>query len=362
MAPYKITLIHGDGIGPEVVDATVRCVEAICDTHGFSIEWDQQQAGENALLERGSLLPKKTLDSIKKNGVALKGPLTTPIGKGFRSINVELRQNLDLFANVRPARTFLGTRSRYQGVDLVVIRENTEDLYAGIEFEKGANDTKKLIEFILQKQKKVIRSDSAISIKPISTFGSKRIAQFAFEYAKRNRRRKVTAVHKANIMKFSDGLFLRTAEDVSRKYKSVRFESKIVDDMCMQLVVKPQEYDVLLCPNLYGDILSDLCAGLAGGLGMAPGGNIGRKVAVFEPVHGSSPKHAGKNEVNPTACILAAAMMLEHIGKLQASKDLKEAVAEVIKDGKKVTYDLAVGKPVGTSEMAGAIVKRINGM
>ncbi len=356
---YDITLLQGDGIGPEVTQAARMCVDAVGEANGFSVYWDVQPAGDDAVKKYGSLLPEQTLDSIRKNRIALKGPITTPVGGGFRSINVELRQKLDLFANVRPIRTFEGTRSRYSNIDLVIIRENTEDLYAGIEFKEGSKDAKDLIRFVKLKACKEVRKDSALAIKPISSFASRRIAKYAFEYAKAKGRKKITAVHKANIMKYTDGLFLKSAQSLARNYKSIEFESKIVDDMCMQLVVKPDKYDMLLCPNLYGDILSDLCAGLVGGLGMAPGGNIGKSAAIFEPVHGSAPKHAGKNDVNPVACILAAAMMLGHIGEHKAQFELESAVAKVIKEGRKVTYDLARGKAVGTNEMAVEILKKI---
>ncbi len=356
---HEITLIQGDGIGPEVTHAARMCVDALGKSNGFNVYWDVQPAGADALKKYGSLLPERTLDSIRRNKVALKGPITTPIGGGFRSVNVALRQELDLFANVRPVRTFEGTKSRYSNIDLVIIRENTEDLYAGIEFKAGSKDAKDMIKFVKSKSSKEVRAGSALAIKPISSFASRRIAKFAFEYAKIKGRKKVTAVHKANIMKYTDGLFLKSAQSVARNYKDIEFESKIVDDMCMQLVVKPDEYDMLLCPNLYGDIISDLCAGLVGGLGMAPGGNIGKRAAVFEPVHGSAPKHAGKNDVNPVACILAAAMMLGNIGEHKSQLELEHAVAKVIKDGKKVTYDLAKGKAVGTKEMTMEILKEI---
>jgi isocitrate dehydrogenase (NAD+) len=356
---YNITLIPGDGTGPEVIDAAKFCVNAVAKKYNFWISWDEKAAGETAQKEFGSVLPKETLDSIKNNKVALKGPITTPIGKGFRSVNVELRQRLDLFANLRPAKLFPGVESRYENVDLVVVRENTEDLYSGIEFEKGARDTKELIGFVKKKTGKSIRSDSAISLKPISTYASRRIVEFAFEYAVNNKRKKVTAVHKANIMKFTDGLFLRTAQDVAKKFKKIEFEDRIVDNMCMQLVVKPELYDVIVCPNLYGDILSDLCSGLAGGLGIAPSANIGSNCAVFEPIHGSAPKYAGMDKVNPTATILSAVMMLEHIGEHKAAKDLESAVLKVLKEGKVVTYDLKKKNPAKTSAMTKEIIRKI---
>ncbi|MCW6160492.1 MAG: isocitrate/isopropylmalate dehydrogenase family protein [Candidatus Micrarchaeales archaeon] len=356
---YKITLIPGDGIGPEVSGAAQACVDAIARRFGFGVDWEEMPAGEEAEKKHGSVLPKKTLASIRKNTVALKGPITTPVGSGFRSVNVELRQKLDLFANVRPAKLLPGVESKYSGVDLVVIRENTEDLYAGIEFDEGKKATIDLISFAKKNTGKTIRKDSAISLKPISVFGSRRIAKFAFDYAKANRRKKVTAVHKANIMKYSDGLFLKTVQAVAKKYPSITFEDRIVDNMCMQLVIKPELYDVLVCPNLYGDIVSDLCSGLVGGLGIAPSANIGEKYAVFEPIHGSAPKHAGKDEANPTACILSAAMMLGHIGENKAAVALEEAVVEVIKEGKKVTYDLNPRRHVGTKAMTEEIIRKI---
>jgi isocitrate dehydrogenase (NAD+) len=356
---YHITFIPGDGIGPEVAGAARRCVDAVSDKYGFGVKWDESIAGELALDETGSVLPDKTLNSIRKNKIALKGPITTPVGEGFRSVNVELRQKLDLFANVRPAKLLPGVKSRYEDIDLVVIRENTEDLYSGIEFAEGGKQVAELIRFIKRRTGRSVRRDSAISIKPISIFGSERIARFAFDYAKANGRKKVTAVHKANIMKYSDGLFLHTAEKVAAKYKSIAFENMIVDNMCMQLVIKPDLYDVLLCPNLYGDIISDLCSGLVGGLGMAPSANIGNNYAVFEPIHGSAPKHAGKNEANPTATIMSSAMMLRHIGEHKAAQALEDAVIKVIKEGKKVTYDLKAKNHVGTKEMADEIIKKI---
>lgn len=356
---HAVTLIPGDGVGPEVSGAARLCVDAVARKRGFGIKWDVQIAGEEARQRDGVVLPDRTLKSIKKNGVVLKGPITTPVGEGFRSVNVEMRQRLDLYANLRPARLFKGVTSPYKSVDLVIVRENTEDLYAGIEFDIGKKETSELIDFIKRKVGKEVRRDSAIAIKPISEFCSRRIAEFAFKYAIGNGRKKVTAVHKANIMKYADGLFLRTAQQVAKEYPGVEFEDRIVDNMCMQLVEKPDMYDVLVCPNLYGDIISDLCSGLVGGLGMAPGADIGDKCAMFEPVHGSAPKHAGKNDVNPTACILSAAMMLNHIGEEKAAKDLESAVLEVIRKGRDVTYDLNPKKPVGTAEMANAVVEEI---
>ncbi len=356
---YNVTLIPGDGIGPEVSSAARMCIDAISEKYAFEINWDEQIAGEAAIKEFGVPLPEQTLNSIKKNGLVLKGPITTPVGKGFRSVNVGIRQAFDLFANMRPVRTYPGVESRYKDVDIVVIRENIEDLYAGVEFEEGKKGTTKLIKLSEKETGKKIRADSAVSLKLISRYESERISRFAFDYAKKNARKKVTIVHKANIMKFSDGLFLQSAKDVASKYKQINCDDRIVDNLCMQLVSNPSQFDVLLCPNLYGDIISDLCSGLAGGLGVAPSGSIGEKYAMFEPVHGSAPKHAGKNEVNPSACILSGALMLKHMGKKSAADALERAVLEVIKEGKKVTYDLKPRKPVSTSDMAKAIVAKL---
>ena len=358
----KVTLIPGDGIGPEVTYAAVRCIEAT----NVKIEWEEVVAGQRSLEQTGELLPAKVLESIRRNKVALKGPIVTPIGTGFRSVNVAIRQALDLYTCLRPAKTYPGTRSRYTDVDLVIFRENTEDLYAGIEFEKGTAETKKLIAEIEIYSKKQIRPDSGISIKPISESATRRIAKFAFEYALKNRRKKITAVHKANIMKFTDGLFLDVCRQVAKDYEGrVSFEDAIVDNMCMQLVMKPQNFDCLLLPNLYGDIISDLCAGLIGGLGLAPGANIGSDAAVFEAVHGSAPKYKGMNKVNPTAMILSGALMLKYIGEVKAGLALEEAVRAVLIEGKHVTYDLKAtpGDPtaVGTKEMADAIIAKITG-
>ncbi len=357
---HKITLIPGDGIGYEVSLAAVRCIEAT----GVNIEWENVLAGSDALEKTGELLPQSALDSIKKNKVALKGPITTPIGTGFRSVNVAIRQALDLYACLRPAKSYLGVKSRFKDIDLVIVRENSEDLYAGIEFEEGKPETKNLIVRIQKDTKRLIRQDSGISIKPISKFASERIVRFAFEYALKNKRQKVTCVHKANIMKFTDGLFLKVAREVAQKYAGkIIFEEAIVDNMCMQLVQKPRNYDVLVLPNLYGDIISDLCAGLIGGLGIAPGANIGTELAVFEAVHGSAPKYKGKNKVNPTAMILSGALMLRYINEEKAADRLEEAVKEIIAEGKFVTYDLKADPldpgAVGTAQMADAIIEKI---
>ena len=304
---YKVTLLPGDGIGPEVTSAMRRCVEAT----GVKIDWEEEPVGEFAIKEYGTPLPERVLESIRKNKVAIKGPIVTPVGKGFRSVNVQLRQALDLFACVRPCKYYEGTKAKAKDIDLVIFRENTEDLYAGIEFDLNSPEARRLIKEINSLQPKQIREDSAISIKPISVFGSRRIVKYAFEYAVKNKRKKVTAVHKANIMKFSDGLFLRTAREVAEEYQGkVEFEDVVVDNMCMQLVQRADFFDVLVLPNLYGDIVSDLCAGLIGGLGIAPGANFSDQIALFEPVHGSAPKYAGQNKVNPTATILWAVLML----------------------------------------------------
>lgn len=359
---HKITLINGDGIGPEVMLAAKRCIEAT----GVRIVWDEAIAGEEAKSKFGELLPEETLDSIKKNKVCLKGPISTPIGEGFRSVNVAIRQALDLYACVRPAKYYPGVKSHYKDIDLVIIRENSEDLYAGIEFEEGAPETKSLIAQIEKYAKKKIRPDSGISIKPISKYASQRITAFAFEYAVKFQRKKVTVVTKANIMKFTDGLFLKTARQVAKKYEGkIAFEEALVDNMAMQLVQKPHNFDVLLLPNLYGDIISDLCAGLVGGLGVTPGANIGDDIAVFEAVHGSAPKYKGLNKVNPTAMILSGALMLKYLKEDEAAENLENAVREVIAEGKSVTYDLKSDPNdparVGTKEMADAIILKIEG-
>jgi isocitrate dehydrogenase (NAD+) len=357
---YTITLIPGDGTGPEISEATKRVIEAT----GISIQWDIQEAGLDVYEKEGTPLPQRVLDSIKKNKVAIKGPITTPVGTGFRSVNVTLRQVLDLYCCLRPSRTFKGVRTRFQDVDLVIVRENTEDLYAGIEFEKGSEGAKKIIDLIGELTGKTIRSDSGISVKPISVYGTERIVRFAFEYVRKNKRKKVTAVHKANIMKYSDGLFLETARNVAAQYPDIEFEDRIVDNMCMQLVQKPELYDVIVLPNLYGDIVSDLAAGLIGGLGVAPGANLGEEYAVFEPVHGSAPKYKGLNKVNPLAMILSGVMMLRHLGKFEAAQRLETAVASVIEEGKNVTYDMKPSPDDPTAattlQMADAIIEKLH--
>jgi len=356
---HKVTLIPGDGVGPELAEATRRCIEAT----GAKIEWDIQHAGEGVMEKEGTPLPDRVVDSIKRNKVAIKSPITTPVGKGFRSVNVAMRKALDLYACVRPCKSYEGINSRYQNIDLVVVRENTEDLYAGIEFQKGNSETQELLEW-LSKHNGHIRPDSGISIKPISVSGTERIVRYAFEYARKYHRKKVTAVHKANIMKFSDGLFLEVARDVAKQYADIEFEDRIVDNMAMQLVQKPEVYDVLVLPNLYGDIISDLCAGLVGGLGVAPGANIGEVGALFEATHGSAPKYKGLNKVNPTALILSGVLMLAHLGEEDCAKRLEQAVADVVREGKDVTYDLKKDRKdptaVGTQEMADAIIKRLS--
>ncbi len=361
LSKHTITLIPGDGTGPELAVAARRCVDSL----GLDIKWEVVEAGECAIEKYKTPLPDHAIESIRRNKVAIKGPITTPIGTGFRSVNVELRKRLDLYACLRPCKSYKGVRSRYRDIDLVIVRENTEDLYAGIEFSNGTDEARDLIAVIEKLGSKKIRDGSAISIKPISVEGSKRIVKFAFDYAVNNKRKKVTAVHKANIMKCTDGLFLEVARDVARAYEGrVIFEDRIVDNMCMQLVQKPEDYDVLVLPNLYGDIISDLAAGLVGGLGVAPGANIGTGVAVFEPTHGSAPKYKGLNRVNPCALILSAVLMLKYIGEEKAAEKLEKACASVIEEGRSVTYDMKDDKndptAVGTSQMADAIIEKIN--
>jgi isocitrate dehydrogenase (NAD+) len=356
---HRVTLIPGDGTGPELTEATRRVIEAT----GVDIEWDVRHAGVDVMEEHGgNPLPDEVLDAIRDTGVALKGPITTPVGGGFRSVNVSLRKSLDLYAQVRPCKTYPGVRTRFEDVDLVVVRENTEDLYAGIEYEQASQEAEELIAWIEERGGRV-RPDSGISIKPISIAGTRRIVQFAFDYARRHGRRKVTAVHKANIMKFSDGLFLRVAREVAAENPDVQFDDRIVDNMCMQLVQRPEEYDVLVLPNLYGDVVSDLCAGMIGGLGLAPGANFGEGIAIFEPTHGSAPKYAGQNRVNPMAQILSGMLMLRHLGEVAAADALERSIAEVIRAGESVTYDMKPSRDdptaVGTSEVADAIIEKL---
>ncbi|MBO0702129.1 MAG: isocitrate/isopropylmalate dehydrogenase family protein [Candidatus Dormibacteraeota bacterium] len=359
MSRHAVTLIPGDGVGPEISDATVRVLEAT----GVDFDWDVQQAGENVMATYGTPLPDHVLDSIKRNRVALKGPITTPVGTGFRSVNVGLRHALNLFACVRPVKAYVGARNLRDDIDLVMIRENSEDLYAGIEFEEGTPDCLALIDEISARAEKPINRDSGLSIKPLSISGSRRIVEYAFDYARRYGRQKVTLVHKANIMKFTDGLYLRVGREVAGENPDIEFEDRIVDNICMQLVLRPQEYDVLCMPNLYGDIVSDLGAGLIGGLGLAPGANIGTEAAVFEATHGSAPKYTGQNKVNPMAVMLSGVLMLRHLDEGPAADALEGAIADVLREGKSLTYDLKPRRDdptaVGTSQVADAIVERI---
>ena len=356
---HNVTLIPGDGVGPEVMDAARRCLEAT----GVQFEWETINAGESALQREGSLLPDRLVQSIRKNGVALKGPTTTPVGSGFRSVNVALRQTLDLYACLRPCRYYDGVPAKYPETDIVVVRENTEDLYTGIEFDRRSQEVDNLIYFIKEATGAIVPADSALAIKSISESGSRRIIRFAFEYARANARKKVTAVHKANILKFTDGLFRDVAIDVARSYPDVTFDDRIIDDLCAQLVQRPHQFDVLVLPNLYGDIISDLCAGLVGGLGIAPGANLGEGLAVFEPTHGSAPKYAGQNKVDPLAAILSGIMMLRYINEAKAADKLEAAVKSVVGEGKAVTYDLKPDRDdpsaVGTSQMADAVIDRL---
>ena len=356
---HPVTLIRGDGTGPELAAVTKEVLEAT----GVQFDWRQVDAGIDVMEAKGTPLPDDVLASIRRTKTCIKAPITTPVGTGFRSVNVALRKEFDLYACVRPCKSYPGVRSRYTGIDLVIFRENTEDLYAGIEFEMGQPKTKDLIARIQELSGAKIRPDSGVSIKPISVGGTERIVKAAFEYAVKKKRKKVTAVHKSNIMKYSDGLFLATARNVAECYPQIAFDDRIVDNMCMQLVQKPEDYDVLVLPNLYGDILSDLCAGLIGGLGIAPGANIGEGIAVFEATHGSAPKYKGLNKANPTALILSAVLMLKYIGEPQKAAALEKAVADVIREGKTVTYDLKASKDdptsVGTREYAEAIAGRL---
>jgi isocitrate dehydrogenase (NAD+) len=355
-----VTLIPGDGTGPELTEATRRVLEAT----GVEFDWDVRHAGTDVMEENdGNPLPDQVLDAIRETGVALKGPITTPVGGGFRSVNVGLRKALDLYAQVRPCKSYPGVRSRFDDVDLVVVRENTEDLYAGIEYEEGTPEARELIDWIDSHGGSLRHRDAGLSIKPISVTGTRRIVEFAFDYARKNGRRKVTAVHKANIMKFSDGLFLRVAREIAAENPDLQFDDRIVDNMSMQLVQRPEEYDVLVCPNLYGDVVSDLCAGMIGGLGMAPGANFGEGIAIFEPTHGSAPKYAGQNKVNPLAQILSGMLMLRHLGELVAADRLERAITELIREGERLTYDMKRTRDdptaVGTSEVADALIEKM---
>lgn len=351
-------MIKGDGIGPEVIEAARICVEAT----GINIEWEEAFLGEVALKERGELIPEETLSSIQNNGVALKGPVTTPVGGGFRSVNVELRKRLNLYACLRPAKSLGSVNAVYEDVDIVVVRENTEDLYAGIEFSREDEFSK----FLIRKIRDTgidLPEDTVFSLKTISGSSSERIIRFAFEYALKNRRKMVTCGHKANILKVTDGLFLKTFYKIAGEYQNIQANDYIIDNLSMQLVLRPHNFEVIVLPNLYGDIISDLCAGLVGGLGILPGANIGENMAVFEPVHGSAPKYAGKNKVNPTATILSASLMLKYLGEEEAGLKIEEAVKEVIKEGKFLTYDLKPTRDdpeaAGTLKMAEAIAEKV---
>lgn len=355
---YKITLLPGDGVGPEVTEATCRVIEAT----GVSITWDPEVVGESALKKFGTPLPDSVFESIRRNKVALKGPVTTPFGTGFRSVNVALRQTLDLYACLRPCKTYPGVDSMYSNIDLVIVRENTEDLYCGIEFEKGTPEAGKLISLIHEATGKKVRTDSGFSLKMISEFATRRIVKYAFDYARSHGRKKVSAVHKSNILKFSDGLFMSVAREVARDYTDIEFEDVVVDTVCMRLVRRPQIFDVLVLPNLYGDFISELCAGLVGGLGMAPGANIGDGISVFEPTHGSAPRYAGQNKVNPMAMMLSGVMMLRHLGETKAAEVMEKAIAEVVREGKSLTYDMKgeeVGEAIGTSQVADVIIDKM---
>jgi isocitrate dehydrogenase (NAD+) len=354
---HKVTFIPGDGIGPEVAEAARRVLEAT----GVKFQWDTVIIGSQAKDKFGTPLPDQALQSIRKNKVALKGPVTTPIGTGFRSVNVALRQTLDLYACLRPYKVYPGIKTPFRGVDIVVVRENTEDLYAGIEFARGDSGTRQLLALAHDATGKEIRKDSAVSLKVISQTASRRIVKFAFEYARQSGRKKVTAIHKANILKFSDGLFLDTAREVAKEYNDIEFGDMLVDATCMELVRKPQMFDVLVLPNLYGDIISDLCAGLVGSMGVAPGANIGDEVAIFEPTHGSAPKYAGQNKANPVATMLSGVMMLRYLGEKYSADKMEGAIAEVIAEGKNVTYDLKLdpAKAVGTSQVADAVIEKL---
>ncbi len=355
---YRVTLLPGDGIGPEITKATAKVLEAT----GLKFEWEVHIIGQEAQDKFNSPLPQIVLESIRKNRVALKGPVTTPVGSGFRSVNVALRKNLDLYACLRPCKTYPGAPTPFRNVDIIVVRENTEDLYSGIEFAKGSEEANQLAQLVARSSGEKLKEDSGFSLKVISETASRRIVKFAFEYARANGRKKVTAAHKANIMKFSDGLFLATAREVAKDYPDIEFEDVVIDALCMRLVRDPHQYDVIVLPNLYGDIVSDLCAGLIGGLGLAPGANIGNNTAVFEPTHGSAPKYAGQNKVNPMAMMLSAVLMLHHLGEHETALRLEKAIAEVILEGKTVTYDLKPDRnqPAATTlEVADAVIEKM---
>jgi isocitrate dehydrogenase (NAD+) len=357
---HSVTLIPGDGTGPEIAEATRRVLEAT----GVEFEWDEQEAGIDVFERDGNPLPDETLESIRRTKIALKGPTTTPVGSGHRSINVALRKELDLYACIRPCKAYEGVRTRFPETDIVIVRENTEDLYAGIEFEKDSPEEEKLASFLSDELDSPVREHSGISVKPISVFGSERIVEKAFDYAEAYGRKKITAAHKANIMKFSDGLFLEVAREVAERHSDIEFEDRIIDNLCNQLVSRPEEYDVIVLPNLYGDIVSDLGAGMIGGLGLAPGSNIGTEAATFEATHGSAPKYAGKNKINPTALMLSGVLMLHHLNEDEAADRMEAAIAEVIRKGDKVTYDLKPDRDdpsaVGTSEFADAVIEEMN--
>jgi isocitrate dehydrogenase (NAD+) len=356
---HTVTFIPGDGTGPELAEAVRRVLEAT----GVEFEWDWQDAGADVYEKEGSPLPDRVLDSIRRNKTAIKAPITTPVGSGFRSVNVALRKELDLYCCLRPCKAYEGVRTRFPETDIVIVRENHEDLYAGIEFEEGTEDARRVRELLQELSGKRIREDAGISIKPISIYGTTRIVTAAFEYARRNGRRKVTAAHKANIMKFSDGLFLRTAQEVAKHYPDVPFEDRIIDNLCNQIISRPEEYDVIVLPNLYGDIVSDLGAGMIGGLGMAPGGNIGDEYAVFEATHGSAPKYKGMNKVNPMALMLSGVMMLRYLEEQEAADRMESAIADVIREGESVTYDMKPTRDdptaVGTSDVADAVIEKM---
>lgn len=359
---HRVTFIPGDGTGPEIAEATKR----VLDATGVEFDWDVQEAGVDIMETAGTPLPDSVIESIKDTKVAIKGPITTPVGHGFRSVNVALRKALDLYACVRPCKSYPGVRSKYEDIDIVIVRENTEDLYAGIEFEKDTPENLALIEKIIEldpSAAQTIKPHAGISVKPISVEGTERVVRFAFDYARENGRKKVTAVHKANIMKYTDGLWLAVATEVAKDYSDIEFEERIVDNMCMQLVQKPELYDVIVLPNLYGDILSDLGAGLVGGLGVAPGANIGSEAALFEPTHGSAPKYAGQNKVNPLAMMLSGVMMLRYLKETDAADRMENAIAELIVEGKSVTYDMKPHRDdptaVGTSGVADALIEKL---
>jgi isocitrate dehydrogenase (NAD+) len=356
---YRVTFISGDGTGPEISEAVAR----VLDATGVEFEWDWQTAGADVYEEEGNPLPDRVLESIKERGLALKGPITTPVGSGFRSINVALRKELDLYACLRPCKAYEGVRTRFPETDVVIVRENHEDLYAGVEYERGDERTEQLRQFIKDTEGTELREDIGVTIKAISEYGTRRIVKEAFEYARAYGRSKVTAAHKANIMKFSDGLFLEVARQVAEEYDDIEFEDRIIDNLCNQLVSRPEEYDVVVLPNLYGDIVSDLGAGLIGGLGMAPGANIGDDYAVFEAVHGSAPKYKGQNKVNPMALMLSGLMLLHHIGETESAERLEGAIADVIREGESVTYDMKPSRDdpsaVGTSDVADAVIAKM---